>query len=151
MSNTFMMFVTNKYIYVPIILWFCIQSFKLIYDLCTTKKINFKRIIGAGGMPSSHSAFVCSLATTIGITEGVSSPLFAMAVALSAIVMYDAAGVRRAAGKQAKILNQIIESEGENINVQEKLIELLGHTPLEVYVGALVGIVMAFLFVPIWR
>ena len=65
--------------------------------------------------------------------------------------MYDAAGVRRAAGKQAKILNQIIESEGENINVQEKLIELLGHTPLEVYVGALVGIVMAFLFVPIWR
>ena len=102
-------------------------------------------------MPSSHSAFVCSLATTIGITEGVSSPLFAMAVALSAIVMYDAAGVRRAAGKQAKILNQIIESEGENINVQEKLIELLGHTPLEVYVGALVGIVMAFLFVPIWR
>ena len=74
-----------------------------------------------------------------------------MAVALSAIVMYDAAGVRRAAGKQAKILNQIIESEGENINVQEKLIELLGHTPLEVYVGALVGIVMAFLFVPIWR
>ncbi len=102
-------------------------------------------------MPSSHSAFVCSLATTIGITEGVSSPLFAMAVALSAIVMYDAAGVRRAAGKQAKILNKIIESEGENINVQEKLIELLGHTPLEVYVGALVGIVMAFLFVPIWR
>ena len=74
-----------------------------------------------------------------------------MAVALSAIVMYDAAGVRRAAGKQAKILNQIIESERENINVQEKLIELLGHTPLEVYVGALVGIVMAFLFVPIWR
>lgn len=102
-------------------------------------------------MPSSHSAFVCSLATTIGITEGVSSPLFAMAVALSAIVMYDAAGVRRAAGRQAKILNQIIESEGENINVHEKLIELLGHTPLEVYVGALVGIVMAFLLTPIWR
>lgn len=102
-------------------------------------------------MPSSHSAFVCSLATTIGITEGVSSPLFALAVALSAIVMYDAAGVRRAAGKQAKILNQIIESEGENINVHEKLIELLGHTPLEVYVGALVGIVMAFLLTPIWR
>ena len=102
-------------------------------------------------MPSSHSAFVCSLATTIGITEGVSSPLFAMAVALSAIVMYDAAGVRRAAGKQAKILNQIIENEGENIDVHEKLIELLGHTPLEVYVGAFVGIVMAFLLAPIWR
>ena len=124
---------------------------KIIIELIKSKKLNLRRIVGSGGMPSSHSAFVCSLATTIGITEGVSSPLFAMAVALSAIVMYDAAGVRRAAGKQAKILNQIIESEGENINVQEKLIELLGHTPLEVYVGALVGIVMAFLFVPIWR
>ena len=149
--NNLIGFIQNKYIYIPVLLWFGIQLFKLIYDLVTTKKFNFKRIMGAGGMPSSHSAFVCSLATTIGITEGVSSPLFAMAVALSAIVMYDAAGVRRAAGKQAKILNQIIESEGENINVQEKLIELLGHTPLEVYVGALVGIVMAFLFVPIWR
>ena len=124
---------------------------KIIIELIKNKKLNLRRIVGSGGMPSSHSAFVCSLATTIGITEGVSSPLFAMAVALSAIVMYDAAGVRRAAGKQAKILNQIIESERENINVQEKLIELLGHTPLEVYVGALVGIVMAFLFVPIWR
>lgn len=141
----------NIWLWIPVITWFVVQCTKIVIELIKNKKLNLRRIVGSGGMPSSHSAFVCSLATTIGITEGVSSPLFAMAVALSAIVMYDAAGVRRAAGKQAKILNQIIESEGENINVQEKLIELLGHTPLEVYVGALVGIVMAFLFVPIWR
>lgn len=141
----------NIWLWIPVITWFVVQCTKIVIELIKNKKLNLRRIVGSGGMPSSHSAFVCSLATTIGITEGVSSPLFAMAVALSAIVMYDAAGVRRAAGKQAKILNQIIESERENINVQEKLIELLGHTPLEVYVGALVGIVMAFLFVPIWR
>lgn len=141
----------NVWLWIPVNTWFVVQCMKIIIELIKSKKLNLRRIVGSGGMPSSHSAFVCSLATTIGITEGVSSPLFAMAVALSAIVMYDAAGVRRAAGKQAKILNQIIESEGENINVQEKLIELLGHTPLEVCVGALVGIVMAFLFVPIWR
>lgn len=102
-------------------------------------------------MPSSHSALVCSLATSVGITEGVNSPMFAITVALAAIVMYDASGVRRAAGKQAKILNQIIESEGKNINVQEKLIELLGHTPLEVYVGAAIGILMAIFMVPLWK
>ena len=141
----------NVWLWIPVNTWFVVQCMKIIIELIKSKKLNLRRIVGSGGMPSSHSAFVCSLATTIGITEGVSSPLFAMAVALSAIVMYDAAGVRRAAGKQPKILNQTIESEGENINVQEKLIELLGHTPLEVYVGALVGIVMAFLFVPIWR
>ncbi len=141
----------NIWLWIPVITWFVVQCTKIVIELIKNKKLNLRRIVGSGGMPSSHSAFVCSLATTIGITEGVSSPLFAMAVALSAIVMYDAAGVRRAAGKQAKILNQIIENEGENINVHEKLIELLGHTPLEVYVGALVGIVMSFLLVSIWK
>lgn len=141
----------NIWLWIPVITWFVVQCTKIVIELIKNKKLNLRRIVGSGGMPSSHSAFVCSLATTIGITEGVSSPLFAMAVALSAIVMYDAAGVRRAAGKQAKILNQLIESEGENIDVHEKLIELLGHTPLEVYVGAFVGIVMAFLLAPIWR
>lgn len=141
----------NIWLWIPVITWFVVQCTKIVIELIKNKKLNLRRIVGSGGMPSSHSAFVCSLATTIGITEGVSSPLFAMAVALSAIVMYDAAGVRRAAGKQAKILNQIIENEGENIDVHEKLIELLGHTPLEVYVGAFVGIVMAFLLAPIWR
>lgn len=147
MKNNFMMFVTNKYIYVPIILWFCIQSFKLIYDLCTTKKINFKRIIGAGGMPSSHSAIVIALATLIGKNLGVDSPIFAVTLIFAFIVMYDACGVRRAAGKQAKVLNEIVNTRGlSNLQVQEKLQEALGHTPIQVFVGALIGLIAGMIF-----
>ena len=147
MKNNFMMFVTNKYIYVPIILWFCIQSFKLIYDLCTTQKINFKRIIGAGGMPSSHSAIVIALATLIGKNLGVDSPIFAVILIFAFIVMYDACGVRRAAGKQAKVLNEIVNTRGlSNLQVQEKLQEALGHTPIQVFVGALIGLIAGLIF-----
>ena len=147
MKNNFMMFVTNKYIYVPIILWFCIQSFKLIYDLCTTKKINFKRIIGAGGMPSSHSAIVIALATLIGKNLGVDSPIFAVTLIFAFIVMYDACGVRRSAGKQAKVLNEIVNTRGlSNLQVQEKLQEALGHTPIQVFVGALIGLIAGMIF-----
>ena len=143
MKNNFMMFVTNKYIYVPIILWFCIQSFKLIYDLCTTKKINFKRIIGAGGMPSSHSAIVIALATLIGKNLGVDSPIFAVTLIFAFIVMYDACGVRRAAGKQAELLNKLVETPGlTGIQVSERLVEVLGHTPVQVFVGALIGVIV---------
>ena len=146
MKNNFMIFVTNKYIYVPIILWFCIQSFKLIYDLCTTKKINFKRIIGAGGMPSSHSAIVIALATLIGKNLGVDSPIFAVTLIFAFIVMYDACGVRRAAGKQAALLNRLVETPGlTGVQVSEKLVEVLGHTPVQVFVGALIGIVVGLI------
>ena len=147
MKNNFMMFVTNKYIYVPIILWFCIQSSKLKYDLCTTKKINFKRIIGAGGMPSSHSAIVIALATLIGKNLGVDSPIFAVTLIFAFIVMYDACGVRRSAGKQAKVLNEIVNTRGlSNLQVQEKLQEALGHTPIQVFVGALIGLIAGLIF-----
>lgn len=147
MKNTFIMFVTNKYIYVPIILWFCIQLFKLIYDLCTTKKFNFKRIIGAGGMPSSHSAVVTSLATLIGKNMGVDSPIFALALIFAFVVMYDACGVRRAAGKQAKVLNDIVNTPGlSTVQVQEKLQEALGHTPIQVFVGAIIGLIAGAIF-----
>ena len=94
--------IKNKYIVVPMLLWFGIQVFKVIYDLITTKKFNFKRIMGAGGMPSSHSAVVVGLATLIGKYEGVNTPIFAVALIFSFIVMYDAAGVRRAAGRTKK-------------------------------------------------
>ena len=134
--------IKNKYIVVPMLLWFGIQVFKVLYDLITTKKFNFKRIMGAGGMPSSHSAVVVGLATLIGKYEGVNTPIFAVALIFSFIVMYDAAGVRRAAGKQAKLLNQIVETPGlSGIQVSEKLVEVLGHTPIQVIVGAIIGVV----------
>ena len=147
MENNFLMFVTNKYIYIPVLLWFGIQLFKLIYDLCTTRKFNFKRILGAGGMPSSHSAVVTSLATLIGKNLGVDSPIFAIALIFAFVVMYDACGVRRAAGKQAKVLNDIVNTPGlSGVQVQEKLQEALGHTPTQVFVGAIIGIVAGLIF-----
>ncbi len=140
--NTFGDFITNKYIYVPVLLWTGIQIFKVIYDLVVTKKFNFKRILGAGGMPSSHSAVVVSLATLIGKSQGVDSPIFALSLIFAFVVMYDATGVRRAAGKQAKLLNKIVETPGlSTVQVQEKLVEVLGHSPKEVFVGALIGLI----------
>ena len=141
--NSLQLALTNKYLYVPFLVWLCIQTFKVIYDLVTTKKFNFKRIIGAGGMPSSHSAVVTCLATLVGKAEGTDSIMFAMAIIFALVVMYDAAGVRRAAGKQAHLLNKIIETPGlTGVEVQERLVEVLGHTPLQVIVGATIGIVV---------
>lgn len=135
-----------RFIIIPIATWFCIQTFKVVWDLITTHKFNFKRIIGAGGMPSSHTAIVVALSTMVGREYGAASPIFAITVVFSAIVMYDATGVRRAAGKQAHMLNKIIETPGlTNIEVQEKLVEVLGHTPFQVLVGALIGLVVGFL------
>lgn len=141
--NNFIGFIQNKYIYVPFLLWFFIQAFKVVYDLVTTKKFNFKRIIGAGGMPSSHSAVVTGLATLVGKYQGVDSPIFAVSLILALVVMYDACGIRRAAGKQAALLNKIIETPGlTGVQVSEKLVEVLGHTPVQVFVGAFIGLVV---------
>ena len=100
----------------------------------------------AGGMPSSHSGVVISLTTMIGKDMGINSPLFAVALIFSFIVMYDAAGVRRAAGKQAKLLNKIVETPGlTGLQVSEKLVEVLGHTPVQVIVGAAIGAIVGLL------
>ena len=132
-----------KYIIVPFATWFFIQLFKLIYDLVTTKKFNFKRILGAGGMPSSHSAVVVALCTMIGKNYGINSAIFGLSIVFAFVVMYDAAGVRRAAGKQAKLLNKIVQTPGlSNVEVTEKLQEVLGHTPTQVFVGAFIGLIV---------
>jgi len=143
MNVVFAEIFSNKYLGIPILTWFFIQTFKVVWDLVTTRKFNFKRILGAGGMPSSHTAVVMSLSTLIGREYGFNSPLFALSMVFAFIVMYDAAGVRRAAGKQARLLNKIIETPGlSDIEVQEKLVEVLGHTPTQVIVGAIIGIIV---------
>lgn len=145
--NNFLGIIQNKYIYVPLLLWFFIQSYKVIYDLITTKKFNFKRIMGAGGMPSSHSAVVAGLATLIGKYQGVDTPIFAVSLIVAFVVMYDACGVRRAAGKQAELLNKLIETPGlTGVQVSERLVEVLGHTPVQVFVGALIGVIAGLVF-----
>lgn len=147
MNEYFAQLFTNKYLIVPILTWFFIQTFKVIWDLVTTKKFNFKRILGAGGMPSSHTAVVMSLSTLIGKEFGFNSPIFALSMVFAFVVMYDAAGVRRAAGKQATLLNKIIETPGlSELEVQERLVEVLGHTPTQVIVGAIIGIVVGAIF-----
>lgn len=97
-------------------------------------------------MPSSHSAVVVSLATLIGKNIGVDTPLFAVSVILACIVMYDAAGIRRAAGKQAQLLNKLVETPGlTGVQVTERLVEVLGHTPTQVLVGAIIGVVVGLI------
>ena len=97
-------------------------------------------------MPSSHSAVVTSLAVLICKNQGFNSPIFALAVIFAFVVMYDAAGVRRAAGKQAQLLNKIVNTPGlSGVQVQEKLVEVLGHTPVQVFVGALLGIIVGII------
>lgn len=146
-SGVIDIFTEYRYIVIPPLVWFFIQTFKVIYDLVTTKQFNFKRILGAGGMPSSHSAVVTCLATMIGRSQGLNSPIFALSLIFAFVVMYDAAGVRRAAGKQAKLLNKIVNTPGlSNVEVSEKLVEVLGHTPTQVFVGALIGIIVGFIF-----
>ena len=136
-----------KYIVVPFCVWFFIQLFKLITEIIKTKKFNFKKIMQAGGMPSSHTAVVVSLTTMVGKSEGITSPIFGVALIFAFIVMYDAAGVRRAAGKQAELLNKIVNTPGlTGVEVSEKLVEVLGHTPLQVIVGATIGIIVGLIF-----
>ena len=136
-----------RYLVIPSAVWFFIQLFKLVYDLVTTRKFNFKRILGAGGMPSSHSAVVTSLATMIGLSQGFDSQMFALATIFAFVVMYDAAGIRRAAGKQAHILNKIVNTPGlSGVEVTEKLQEVLGHTPKQVIVGAIIGVIVGLIF-----
>ena len=125
--------------------WFIAQFLKGIFYFIKEKRINFRRFVGAGGMPSSHSALVASLATAIGLAQGWDSPIAALAIVFALITMYDAAGVRLAASRQAVTLNKIVDElfeEGEFH--QERLKEFLGHTPVEVIAGATLGIVMAF-------
>lgn len=117
-----------------------IQLYKGLYGWVHHRRLNFRRFVETGGMPSSHAASVAALTTTVGLTEGPLSSLFGVTLFFSLIVMYDAAGLRRAAGQQARLLNRIVAAQGDKSQNERKLFELLGHTPFEVLVGALLGI-----------
>jgi len=137
----------NSILWSSLLAWFIAQFLKVILTIIFMKKLDLRRFVGSGGMPSSHTALVVSLAASIGLAEGFDSPLFALAAAISLVVMYDAAGVRRAAGKQAAILNEIIAALQTHQSIpNEKLKELIGHTPIEVIAGALLGIIVSLIF-----
>lgn len=126
--------------------WFIAQLLKTIIHLFITKKFEAERMVGSGGMPSSHSATVCALATAAGMTYGGGSFEFAIAVIVAIIVMYDAMGVRRETGIQAKVINEMLEAftnMGKKMSPEDKLKEFVGHTPLQVLAGAILGIAIA--------
>ena len=129
--------------------WLVAQVLKTIIDMCINKSFDPERLVGSGGMPSSHSATVCALATAAGIEYGSGSFQFAISAILAIIVMYDARGVRREAGLQAQVLNEMIAlfpNTGKSVSYEEKLKELIGHTPLQVTAGAILGILIAILY-----
>lgn len=126
--------------------WLVAQISKILIRYIRHRSIDLHMLLSAGGMPSSHSALVCATAMAVALSEGLDSPLFALAVALAAVVMYDATGVRRAAGRQATVLNQIVEELFQGHPISEaKLEELLGHTPTQVIFGAVLGILIAWI------
>lgn len=132
--------------------WVTAQLFKTMTAYWRHGSLNAERLVGAGGMPSSHTALVVSLAVSIALREGLESDLFALAVILAGIVMYDAAGVRRAAGRQAKVINKLVREMRVEHKVREtRLKELLGHTPLEVLGGAVHGTLVAYIFYVLYK
>lgn len=128
--------------------WLVAQILKTIIHMWFNRKFVAERLVGSGGMPSSHSATVCALATAAGLEYGGGSFQFAMAAIFAIVVMYDAMGVRRETGIQAKVLNEMMElftNMGKEMSVEDKLKEFVGHTPLQVLMGALLGILIAAL------
>ena len=135
-----------RFILAPIVAWSIAQAAKVVLYSVRERRLNLRVLAVTGGMPSSHSAIVMGLTTAIGKYSGPTSPQFAIALIFSFVVMYDAAGLRRAAGRQAAILNRLVEDLVHMRGVQEqKLRELLGHTPVEVLVGALLGVAVGLI------
>jgi len=130
-----------KFLLAPLVAWAIAQAAKVILTSMRQRRLNLRVLAETGGMPSSHAAIVMGMTTAVGKYAGVSSAAFAIALIFSFVVMYDAAGLRRAAGRQAAILNRLVEDLVHMRGMQEqRLRELLGHTPIEVVVGALLGI-----------
>ena len=138
---------TTEPFWLALSIGFLVQGYKGFREYFATGRWNFRRFVETGGMPSSHAASVAALSTMVGLNQGFRSNLFGVTLFFSLIVMYDAAGLRRAAGRQAAVLNRLIEEHFANPEAgAQRLMELLGHTPLEVLFGALLGVASALLW-----
>ncbi len=137
----------NMFFRVAFVSWFIAQFMKVLLTLFFEKRLDIGRIWGSGGFPSSHTSSVVSVSTAIGLIQGWDTAMYALSLVFSLVVMYDASGVRRAVGKQAAILNNMIHDLSEHKHIeQEQLKELIGHTPFEVIGGALLGVLVANLY-----
>ena len=138
-------FLQNKVVIGTFLAWFTAQIIKVIIGAVVEKRFNFRWFVGTGGMPSSHTAGVSALATSVGIQEGVGSAIFVVALLFAVVVICDAQGFRRATGKQAEVLNKILDDIYWKKRIHEdRLKELLGHTPVQVLAGLLLGIGLPF-------
>lgn len=138
----------NRALVAALVAWFTAQLIKIIINFAQEKRFDFRLIMSSGGMPSSHSSTVCALCTMIWRMCSPSSVEFAISTVFAFVVMYDAAGVRRAAGEQARVLNKIAEdlANRETKYMEKDLKELIGHTPFQVLIGALLGVVIGAVF-----
>lgn len=135
---------SNKILWVAVLSWFIAQFLKIVVTLLQEHRLDFTKFWASGGMPSSHSAFVMALTGSIGQLYGLDSPYFAISMVFSFIVMYDAANVRLEAGKQAAVINQIIAVlENPDLNPEDRLKEILGHTPIQVLAGGILGVLVS--------
>ena len=137
----------NRVINAALVAWFIAQTAKIVIERIRYKRFDFRRIVGSGGMPSSHAACVCGAVASVGKLTGVHSVEFGIATIFAFIVIFDAVNVRRAAGEQAKILNYMIRN-ADKLTPElfgKELKELLGHTPIQVFVGILLGIIVGVL------
>jgi acid phosphatase family membrane protein YuiD len=136
-------FLRNSILLTAVFSWAVAQVIKVLLELRRTKKINTALFVSSGGMPSSHTSFVTAMTMSIGFKEGFNSSMFALSAVFSLVVMYDAAGVRRAAGHQAAAINMLFRTfADQGIKLDKKLKELLGHSPVEVAAGAALGILI---------
>ena len=142
MNNLPNYYMGNLILVLSILAWAAAQVLKVLIGLLVERQLNWKAGISSGGMPSSHSAFVCACASSVGYMYGWGSPMFGIAAVLAIVVMYDAANVRKAAGEQAKILNYIMDhwTEMKPALFGKELKELLGHTPFQVLMGGVLGV-----------
>jgi len=145
-TNSFWDIFSNPVFMTAFWAWLAAQVIKVIIERVTTKKVDFKRLVGSGGMPSSHASFTVGLTVAAGLYAGWGSWTFAISAAFALVTMYDASGVRQAAGKQAAVLNEIVEMlQTNHVFPADKLKELIGHTRFEVVVGAVLGAIIALI------
>jgi len=144
--NIIIQIITHKIFYTTFFTWLLAQTLKVIIFFITKHKFDFRLFVGTGGMPSSHTEAVSAITTTIGLYSGFDSPVFMVSLCYAIIVISDALGVRRAAGKQATLLNKMMdEIEHGKFKYEKRLKELLGHTPMEAFAGILIGIIFPIL------